>query len=60
MGATDYAEPHILGRTPNGYIMFRSYSGGTLYDASTGTTTWTNTNIALRASIAGTYDFLVF
>lgn len=50
---------HVLGRIPNGYIMFRSSAGGLIYDPTTGATSWTTTSITLRATVAGTYSFLL-
>ncbi|MGB8520842.1 MAG: hypothetical protein WCD38_11835 [Candidatus Tumulicola sp.] len=55
----DIAFAHLLGRVPNGYIAYRSSTGGVLYDASTGTAAWTATSITLRATLTGTYSFLL-
>ena len=49
---TDTTITHNLGRIPNGYIQIRS-RGGTVYDASTGTTNWTATTMVLRDTAAG-------
>jgi hypothetical protein len=53
---TNTVFPHILGRVPNGYVMYRT-PGGLVYDASTGITAWTLNSITLRATVAGTYSF---
>jgi hypothetical protein len=56
VGTGDTNIAHSLGRIPNGYKAVRSSSGGVLYDASSGTTLWTPSNIVLRATLAGTYS----
>ncbi|GAC1478718.1 MAG: hypothetical protein NVS1B6_19960 [Steroidobacteraceae bacterium] len=47
---------HALGRIPQGYYCTRTSSGGVLYDASDALTSWTTTNVRLRATVAGVYD----
>jgi hypothetical protein len=56
---TDTTFAHMLGRVPNGYLMYRSSAGGLVYDPTTGTASWTATSITLRATVAGTYSFLL-
>jgi hypothetical protein len=51
---------HVLARTPNGFLLYRASVGGTLYDASDGVTSWSSTQIKIRATQAGTYSFLLF
>jgi hypothetical protein len=57
---TDTAILHQLGRKPNGYIALRSSAGGVLYDASDGVASWTVAQIKLRATVAGTFTFLLW
>ena len=59
VGVGDTSLSHGLGRTPNGIIVYRSSSGGVLYDATTGSTLWTDRLIVLRATVAGTFSFLL-
>jgi zona occludens toxin (predicted ATPase) len=60
IGTSDTTLPHVLGRVPNGYIMYRSSSGGQVYDASTGESLWSRSSIVLRATVAGTFSVLIF
>lgn len=57
---TDTTLSHQLGRKPNGYIMLRSSSGGVLYDASDGVTGWSAAQVKIRATVAGTFTFLLW
>jgi hypothetical protein len=57
---TDTTFSHVLGRIPNGYIIYRNSAAGIVYDASDGTTSWTSTSIKLRSSATGTVSVLVF
>ena len=59
VGTADTSLAHGLGRTPNGVLAYRSSSGGVLYDATSGVTLWTDRLIVLRATVAGTFSFLL-
>ena len=49
---------HTLGKTPTGYIVYSRDKASVLYD---GGTTWTSTNIYLKANVASvTFKILVF
>lgn len=41
--------PHLLGKVPTGYLVYRKDKAAHLYD---GTTAWTNANIYLKSDVA--------
>jgi hypothetical protein len=48
-------------RTPQGYLQTRAPSGGgVITDGASNGSDWTQGKVVLRASVTGTYSFLVF
>lgn len=57
---TDTAIAHGMGRVPSGYIVLQKSALADVYNASTGTTLWDDTNIYLRTNgAAGTVFVLM-